>query len=154
MAIQAITVARKMDGSAVTLEHGPEEASQTFLDGDPLIHDASSGEIEEAGTEPVNQILGIAVGDASGTAGTDVTYIPAEGNVFEANIGTSVSAGDIAETDRFAIYPLQNSGTDWFVDKTDNTNPCVKVIGFRDAVGTTNGRVYFKFLKSTLAMED
>lgn len=155
MAVQELSVAYAEGGHSIALGHGPEEASQTFIRGSVLIHDSSSGEIEEAGTEPVNQILGIAAGKASGTAGTDVAYIPADaGYVFEGNIGTSTSAGDIAADDQFQEYPLALSSTDWFVDKTDNSNPCVKVVGFRDPVGTTNGRVYFKFLKSTLAVED
>jgi len=155
MAVQALSVAYLESGSSVPLAHAPEEASQTFVKGSVLIHDAASGEVEQAGTEPVNEILGIAAGDASGTAGTDVAYIPADPSiVFEGNIGTSVSAGAIAATDQFQKYPLQLSGTSWFIDKTDTTNPCVKIVGFKDAVGTTNGRVYFKFLKSTLAVED
>ena len=154
MAVQDMQVAR-LDGFASTpLEHGEEgTGTQTWVRGSILI--LNGQRLDEAATEPVNDIFGIANHDASGTSDTDVIYTPASPNlIIEANIGTSTTAGDIAATDMNALYPLNLTGTEWFVDKTDNTNPCVRVIRFRDAVGTTNGRVYCKFLSSALATEN
>ncbi len=152
MAVQEITVGKLEGLSAIPIRNGPEDASQTWERGSILIPDLATGEIQEAGNEPVADIIGIAVADASTTTGTDTLYVPADvsGVVFEANIGTSISAGDIAATDLFEDYPLTLTGTEWFVDKTDNTNPSVRVTGFKDAIGTTNGRVYFVFIKDAL----
>lgn len=151
MAVQKLAYAYGEGSYSGASAHGPEEASQTWENGAVVIPDLASGEVEQAATEPVALILGIANGPASGTAGTDVMYTMAtDSSVFEGNIGTSVSAGDIAATDLFEAYPLAKSSEDWFVDKTDNTNPCVVVVGFKDPIGTTNGRVFFKFLTSTL----
>ena len=151
MAVQKLAVAYLEGNSSVAVGHGPEEASQTFENGSLLIADVTSGEVEQAAGEPVALILGISHGPASTVTGTDVMYTLAGPNtVFEGNIGTSVTAGDIAADDLFEAYPMNVTSEDWFVDKTDNSNPCVQVVGFRDAIGTTNGRIYFKFLTSTL----
>jgi len=149
MAVQAIKYARGRTQST-PLEHGEEgSGTQTFEEGSPLI--INGQRIDGAATEPVDNIVGIALADASGTTDTDVMYVKAlSGTVFEGNIGTSITVGDIAATDMNALYPLQQSGEDWFVDKTDNTAPCVRIIRFVDAVGTTNGRVQFEFLEDTL----
>jgi len=152
MAVQRLSVANLNGLYAVPIMHGAEEASSTFVAGDPLIVSNTAGQIEEAATEPVNNILGIANEPASGVPGGDIEYVPAiPGVIFEGNIGTSISAGAIAAADLYALYPLQLATGDWFVDKTDNTNPCVRVVGFKDPVGTVNGRVYFMFLTDTTA---
>lgn len=152
MAVQALSVGKLEGLNSIPQRNGPEDAAQTYLKGAVLIPDLATGEILQAATEPVTIILGLAVADASATTATDTFYVPADvsGIVFEGNIGTSVTAGDIAAVDLFEAYPLGLTGTDWFVDKTDNTNPCVMVVGFKDDIGTTNGRVYFVFLKDTL----
>lgn len=154
MAVQSLSVAKLEGLSSIPQRNGPEDAAQTYLKGAVLIPDLATGEIQQAATEPVADIIGIAVADASTTTGTDTFYVPADvsGIVFEGNIGTSVTAGDILATDLFEDYPLGLTGTDWFVDKTDNTNPCVRVVGFKDDIDTTNGRVYFVFIKDALLM--
>jgi hypothetical protein len=152
MAVERLTVAKMLGLTSVPTLKATEEASQSFKRGDPLIDGQTDGwRVEIAGTEPVGSIVGIANEDASGVEGTEIDYIPAmDGIIFEGNIGTSVSAGAIAETDMFQKYPLQLSGSDWFIDKTDNTNPSVMVVGFKDPVGTVNGRVYFRFLADVM----
>ncbi|HDZ26659.1 hypothetical protein LCGC14_0690090 [marine sediment metagenome] len=154
MAVQEITVGKLEGLVAIPIRNGPEDASQTWERGSILIPDLATGEIQEAGNEPVADIIGIATAAASTTTGTDTLYVPADvsGVVFEGNIGTSISAGDIAAVDLFEDYPMTLTGTEWFVDKTDNTNPSVRVVGFKDAIGTTNGRVYFVFIKDALLM--
>lgn len=148
MSVRNIEVSRLLGLSAIPVIHGPEDAAQVWIKGAPLINTVQ--EITIAGTEPVDAIIGIALSAASGVTGEDrIIACPLPGVVFKGNIGTSITAGDIAATDQFAIYPLQLSGTDWFVDKTDNTNPCVRIIAFIDAVGTTNGLVEFIFLQDT-----
>lgn len=154
MAVQEMVVAKLEGLAAIPLRNGPEDATQTWERGSVLIPDLATGEIQEAATEPTGDIIGIATAAATGTTGEDTFYVPADvsGVIFEGNIGTSISVGDIAATDLFEDYPLQLTGTEWFVDKTDNTNPCVRVVGFKDDIGTTNGRVYFVFIKDALLM--
>ena len=155
MAVIKLRPANSGGYTSVPVVHGPEEASQTYEKGAVVIPDATSNEVEQASTEPVNNIIGVAAGAASGTAGTDVlVYKAAPGAEFLGSIGTSTSAGAIAATDLFELYPLALSSGDWFVDKTDNTNPCVRVIELIDDVGTVNGTVKFEFLKSTTLYED
>ena len=151
MAIKNIQLARLEGMTSVPMEHGEEgTGTQTWIQGSPLIFNGQR--LDEAGYEPTNNIMGIAMADASGVSDTDVIYLPVSSDmIFEGNIGTSVTAGDIAAGDMNALFPLALSGTDWFVDKTDNNNPCVRVVRFREAVGTTNGRVYFKFIEDSLA---
>ena len=151
MAVQDMQVSRVEGLSSVPLEHGEEgTGTQTWVRGSILIFNGQR--LDEAATEPVNDIMGIANHDASGTSNTDVIYTPASSSVvMQGNIGTSITAGDIAADDMNALYPLGLSGTSWFVDKTDNNNPCVRVTRFIDAVGTTNGRVEFKFIDDALA---
>lgn len=151
MAVQPLQVARLEGMPSVPLEHGEEgTGTQTWIKGSVLIFNGQR--LDEAATEPVDNIMGLALAPAEGTDDADVMYVPITSDIiFEGNIGTSVTVGDIAADDMNALYPLALSGTDWFVDKTDNNQPTVRVIRFRDAVGTTNGRVYFKFLESTLA---
>lgn len=152
MAIKNIQLARLEGMTSVPMEHGEEgTGTQTWIQGSPLIFNGQR--LDEAGDEPTNNIMGIAMADASGVSDTDVIYLPVSSDmIFEGNIGTSVTAGDIAAGDMNALFPLKLSGTDWFVDKSDNNNPSVRVVRFRDAVGVTNGRVYFKFLEDVLAI--
>lgn len=154
MAVQILTVAKMFGLTSVPVLRGNEGASETFVEGSVLLPGAGGAEdnIQEAATEPVDNILGIANQAASTVTDTVIEFIPAlPGIIFEGNIGTSATAGDIAADDLFSVYPLNLTGTDWFIDKTDNTNPCVRIVGFKDPVGTTNGRVYFVFLTDTLA---
>lgn len=154
MAVEKLTVAKMLGMTSVPVLRGNEGASETYIEGSPLIPGAGGAEdnIQEAATEPVDNILGIANDPATGTTNTVREFVPAlPGVVFEGNIGTSVTAGAIAADDLYSIYPLQLSGTAWFIDKTDNTNPCVRIVGFKDPVGTVNGRVYFVFLSDTTA---
>lgn len=155
MAVVKIRVSDPGYGTSVAVAHGPEDASQTYERNAVLIADVATGEVLEASTEPVDLILGIAHGAASGTTGNDVMYTrPMPGMNFIGSIGTSLTAGAIAADDLFAEYPLALDTGDWFVDKTDNTSPCVRVTEFIDAVGTTNGLVKFEFLKSALLYQD
>lgn len=154
MAVQNLALWRMENGLSRPQAHGPEGASETWVVGAPLIKDGS-GNLDEAATEPVDEIVGIADCPASGTTGEDRIYIPASQNtIFVGNIGTSITAGAIAAADLFEEFPLQLSGTSWFVDKTDQTNPCVYIVELIDAVGTVNGRVAFKFIDTALRSSD
>ncbi len=140
-------------GGSVPVSHGPEDASQTWERGSVLIADVATGEILEAVTEPVDLILGISVAAASTTTSNDVLYWKAIPGVrFIGSMGTSLTAGDLVAADLLAEYPLRLDTNEWFIDTTDNTNPCVRIVEFVDAVGTTNATVIFEFLTDTLLM--
>lgn len=146
MAVRKIEVAKVEGMSSVPMRHGKEDASETYERGAVLI--INSDNLAQASTEPTDNIAGISLAAASGTTHTDVAYIPAiPGVIFKGSIGTSTSAGAPALTDLLQLYPLQLSSGDWFVDKTDNTNPCVRVVDIDDdQIGVTNGTVYFQFI--------
>ncbi len=153
MAVIKIRVADAGFSSSVAVGHGPEDASQTWEPGSVLIADVATGEILEASTEPVDLILGIAMADASTTTGNDVMYWKAVPGVrFFGSMGTGLTAGDLVAADLFAEYPLRLDTNEWFIDTTDNTNPCVRIVELVDAVGTTNATVIFEFLTDTLLM--
>ena len=154
MGVINLALWRMENGLSRPQAHGPEKASETWIVGAPLIKDGS-GNLSEAATEPVDEIIGIADCPAKAVTGEDRIYIPASQNtIFVGSIGTSVTAGTIALTDLFEEYPLQLSGTDWFIDKTDQSNPCVYIVELIDAVGVTNGRVAFKFINTALRSSD
>ena len=136
------------------LGYGRDAASQTYKEGAVLIA-TGSGQVAEASTEPTDNIIGVAMKDATGTTNATVAYYKAvPGVIFRAHIGTSTSAGDSAAGDRDELYPLQLSSNQWFVDKTDNNNPACRVVGFIDDVGTTNGLVEFEFIHDALAVSN
>lgn len=143
---------------SIPINYAFETASQVFKKGDPLIISGSNdGRVKLAADEPEAGIVGYANADASGTTGESISYTPsnASGIVFTARIGTSVDtpAGVSAEADLLEIFPLRiGTNLEWFIDKTDKTEPCVQVIGFEDEVGTLLGRVKFKFLPATIAL--
>lgn len=140
-------------GGSVPVGHGPENAAQTWERGALLIADVATGELEEAATDAVDLIVGIAMADASTVVSTDVIYWKAIPGVrFIGSMGTSLTAGDLVAADLFAEYPLTLTTGDWFINTTDNTTPCVRIVEFVDAVGTTNATVIFEFLTDTLLM--
>lgn len=153
MAVKKLEAVKMMTGLSVPIMTGKEKASETYERGAVLIIDSGGDQVTEASTEPQNDILGIAHAAASGTTDTEVQFVPAlPGIVFKGSIGTSTSAGAPADTDLLQVYPLALSSGDWFVDKTDNTNPCVIVIDIDDdQIGVTNGDVYFMFLSDYTA---
>jgi hypothetical protein len=138
-------------GASNQIYHGLEEASMTFNKGAILVADGTSKEVEEAGADD-QDILGVAVSGASGTAGTDVMFYPADGSiVFEGTLLTDDdddTDDEIAATDAWTKYGLVLDAGEgyWVIDKGETTNVRVVIVGFRDPVATVNGRVYFKFL--------
>ena len=154
MAVEKFTVAKMLGLSSVPVLRAQEAAAETFIEGSPLVIGAGGAENEltEAATDVVNDIVGIANKAASGTQGDDIEFIPAlPGVMFEGNVGATVSTGSIVADDLMNVFPLTLTGTDWFIDTSDNTTPAVRIVGFKDPVGTLNGRVYFIFLTDTTA---
>jgi len=137
----------------VTDREPGEELSQSYTAGAPLVRDASTKELEEwAGTTDAKLPVGIAVGAASGTAGTTVQYYEASDiNVFEGSLINATSAYVLLGTEVGVAYSLINSGDNWYIDINDVTTKLVEVIGLIDAVGDTNPRVKFRFIGSKQA---
>jgi hypothetical protein len=124
-----------------------EEASQTYKLGAILIVDATTkDEVEEAGTDAVAGIAGIALADATGTADTPALFALAEpGAEFVGHIEASATLTDaMLGTDYGTVYDSSNAI--WRVDTSDTTNKSVTITGFVDEVGDVNARVRFQFM--------
>lgn len=140
-----IRPAKKLGLNATPSIEGPEAAAETFLKGAILV--PAAGYLSEAGADPT-AILGIALepGNNDVAAGTSkIGYCPAlPGMIF---VGAIAAAAAIAQADLFAEYGVvQDGGTGvWCVDKAEAVNTRVTIIGFKDPVGTVNGKVYFVF---------
>lgn len=149
MALTAMQPAFTTGLASLPLLHGQEAASQSYVAGALLID--SSGKVAVAAADPsLGTILGVATVAATGTTDTDVPYVPAlPGVVFEANLddgsGTLVSA----ITHLYGRFGLDVTSGKFWIDSTDTTNIRVCVVGFRDAIGTANARVYCVFLPNS-----
>ena len=118
----------------------------------PLI--AASGYLTIAGADPVSVIVGVAAEDGHNTSAgaANVLYVPTlQGVVFEGAVhhASSASLAAIAQTDLFAQWGLAKSSTAhvWYIDKKESSaaKKQIRVVGFKDPVGTANGKVYFVF---------
>lgn len=140
----------KQDGKeGIVWDYAPgEEASQTFYAGAPLVRDGSSKELEVwAGTTDAGKPVGIAVANASGTAGTKVGYYEANDyNLFEGSLINASTAYVLLGTEVGTTYSLIASGNNWYIDINDTTTDLVEVVGLIDDVGDTNPRVVFRFV--------
>lgn len=148
-ALTAMKVSHAMGLNTPPLLHGQEAASQSYVEGAVLVD--SSGKVAVGAADPsLGTILGVACNDATGTTDTDVVFVPALPNVvFEANLddgsGTLVSA----ITHLWGRFGLAVTSGKFWIDQSDTTNIRVCVVGFRDAIGTANARVYCTFLPNS-----
>lgn len=144
--LMAMKEAYTLGLNAMPSMHGQEAASQSYLVGGLLVD--SSGKLAVGAADPsLGTILGIARTAATGTTDTDVIFTPALASVvFEANLddgsGTLVSA----ITHLWGRFGLAVTSGKFWIDSTDTTNIRVVVVGFKDDIGTLNGRVYCTFL--------
>jgi hypothetical protein len=126
--------------------HGSEAASQSFKAGEPLI--VSSGALAVASAEPTAETLvGLSLGNATGTTGADVAYIPfLPWMIFEGCLQNAAGTATIAiATHMYAEFGIDVTSNKWWVDTDDTDDKDVIIVGFKDAVGTLNGVVYFMF---------
>lgn len=131
-----------------------EESSQTYSAGAPLVRDASSAELEEwAGGTDTALVVGIAVADASGAAGTAVSYYEASpAFVGEGTLINGTSEVALAASHLGASYSLiKDSSGRWLIDVSDTTTKMVKVIEAIDSIGDKNPRVKFRWLFDKMA---
>ena len=146
-----LQVASSLGLFAKPMYHGQEKATQTYKAG-ALVQDDDAGRITES-TSPVNgaavanRTIGMVLQDASGVTDKDVPIIAAgpqlvlEGTLSDSTAGT----GTIAQLDMWKVYPITKATANWYLDKNavSDTGGGV-VVGFKDPIGTVDGRVYFK----------
>jgi hypothetical protein len=126
-----------------------EGSGLTHAAGEFVDIDESSGNIK-ACTAGDNVYFGLALttGKASSGQNEQADVVPCypwvifEGTVE--NTGTTASA-IIKRNQMFASFALLRSSTNkvWYLDVGDATSGTARIVGFKDATGTRNGRVYF-----------
>lgn len=147
MALLPLAAVDTLGLSAVPLWHGVEKATQSWVMGALLVD--SSGVVAVGAADPaLGTILGVATGAATGVTGADVNFVPALSSIiFEGNLDDgSGTLALVQATHMWARFGLDVTSGKFWLDSTDTTNIRTCVVGFRDPVGTLNGRVYFVFL--------
>ena len=101
--------------------HGPEEASQTYIEGDFVTLDVTTGEVELFPFDSAAyNILGLAQKDATGTAGEDapVTQIW-PGDIIALDTYDSSGTPGLADASSFIageVYELLHSSSRWYAE--------------------------------------
>jgi len=141
---QPVEVARVLTGGPpLTLSFG-EASGQTFKRGEFVY--LVAGLVTICGANPTS-ILGIALRDASGTAGTAIPVALAnDSNIFVGN----VAASGITSLSQIGLsYALAIASAMTHIDITSwGTNARALIVGLdpRDTVGDTAGRLHFIIL--------
>lgn len=130
--------------------HGNEKAAQTYKRG-ALVQDDDAGRITESaspvdGSAVTKRTIGFALADATGVTDTDVGFVHAsghevlEGTLSDATAGTHT----LAQADLWKVFPITKATNNWYLDANavSNTGGGV-VVGFKDPIGTVDGRVFF-----------
>lgn len=129
----------------------PEDSSQTFIVGDPIILSADSDEgnyIKIAGADPATDrsFIGFAAQAATGVKGTMISVWLATGDAeFIGHIeGTTAIDNDMISTElgivADATYLI------WRVDSTETTAKVVRILELFDNHGDTAGRLIFSVI--------
>lgn len=147
---QRVTFARTMGLAATPIEHGVEKASSTYVAGAFVIDD-DAGRMTES-TSPIDvgavarRCIGMACNAATGTTGKDVPIVMATGQtIFEGTL-SDLSAGThtLAQADQWQTFAITKGTANWYLDANAKSDAGGgMVIGFKDAIGTVDGRVYF-----------
>lgn len=111
------------------IRHFPEDASQSFKKGDPLIQGGAGVEnrVKVASDNPTAAIVGVAAEDASGVTGTKIAvYLPRGDAEF---IIRTISSDPVDFSDIGAARAIQADATNtiWVVDTTDASNDSVVI---------------------------
>jgi hypothetical protein len=146
MAYQAMKEAYTLSGVAMPSMHGVEAASQSWEVGAILV--MSSGSLAIGADDPtLATIVGVARTAATGVTGADVIFTPAvPGVVFEAHLDAGSGTTQLAQSMFYLRYGIELTSGKFFLDQSETTAIRATVVGFRDPIGTANGRVYFTFL--------
>jgi len=147
-------VARTISGNSPEILTFPEAASQSFKAGQFVY--LNSGKVT-ACTDDATTILGMAVGDASGTTDEDCEVYVANGDtIFEANVYHSTASSAVtAITQVGTCYALQVDSNKCYVDIEDTSNDAFQVrrLSPKDKVGDRYGRVEFQVISSARQLE-
>ena len=143
MAVRPLTLAPQGLASMMTPQVGYVGAAQTFKEGAPLI--LSGQQLVIATTAPTAGLVALAAADAPAVTGaTFPVYVLHPGLVLEATLAGAASAATVlAAATHFMLavgLTLVVATGFWYADTSAAT--CCTIIGFRDAVGTTDARVY------------
>jgi hypothetical protein len=111
---------------------------------------ASSGYAAVAAADPsAGTLIGLALNDGHNTtAGAyKVGFVPLlPGLIFEGQLQNAAGTATIAQaTHMFAEFGINVTSNKWWVDTDETTHKDVIIVGFKDAIGTLNGVVYFMF---------
>lgn len=151
-------------GGTASTRHYVVKSGEDFVQGAPLTINA--GEVDELDTNDVTLIVGVAgaadgsafgydAGDSpttvTGRSNTVPVFVAGRDVVFYGQLsnGTTALVTPDAANVGVAYGVIKQSDGRWTVDEADTTNLVVTVIGF-DTTLDAPGRVYFKFLQSTL----
>lgn len=142
------TFARGYWSSAVPEAQGVEAAGQTYKAGCFLIDDDAGSLVPSTspidGSAVANRAAVFAETDATGVTAAVVRGIAVTGHaVFEMTLTASGGTHTLAQGDQWQVFPIAQDSVNlsWFLDGTAGTIGGL-VIGFRDAIGTVDGRVY------------
>ena len=159
-------------GVPARVETYPEGTSETFKTGDLVTFDLSEDGLVSlpmtSGVPTSDRFLGIAMTDASGTAGTAIdVLIPQPDDVFSAAIASAVDtaiaplpdhrgalyAVILMDSSNNSVYAVYTTGTEWVkvfgYDRQDAARRGIDPWG-QSWTGTAGDRVYFSFLTSCL----
>jgi len=151
-------------GGSTSTRHYVVKSGEDFVQGAPLTINA--GEVDELDTDDVTLIVGVAgaadlsafgydAGDSpitvTGRENTVPVFVAGRDVVFYGQLsnGTTALVAPDAANVGVAYGVVKQSDGRWTVDEADTTNDVVTVIGFDTSLDAP-GRVYFKFLQSTL----
>lgn len=130
----------------------PEDSSQSFKVGDPVILSTDSDEgnyIKIAGADPTTDrgFVGFAAKAATGTKGTMIDVWLATGDAeFIGHVSGAAAADDTLDNDDIGVeygIVVDSTNTIYRVDLSETTAKVVRILELVDAHGDTNGRVVF-----------
>ena len=123
--------------------HYPEDTSQTFKKGEPVILSTDSNEgnrLKISGSDPTAGLVGIAAEDASGTV---LNKIPVWVFDEESEFVIHMATAQTLDNDDIGVqYGIVKDGTNviWNLDNTETTAVVFRVVQLLDAHGDTQGR--------------
>jgi hypothetical protein len=139
----------------VRMKAFPEDSSQTFIVGDPVILGSDSNEgnyIKIAAADPATdyKFLGFAASAANGVKGHMVdVWLATNDAEFVGHVSGAAAADDGLDNDDIGVaYGIVADSTNliWRVDLSETTAPIARILELLDAHDDTNGRVVFNVI--------
>lgn len=144
----AAKFARNYWSSSVPVITGVEKASSTWKIG-CFLQDDDAGRLTPSatpidGSAVTKRAFAFAEAAATGTTGAEVRAVAVTGaTVFEVTLTASASTHPLAQGDQWQVYPLVKDSVNgsWHLQAAAGTKGGL-VVGFKDAIGTVDARVY------------